>query len=565
MDHTSDNANNYFTYFQEDISKINLPEKFTYPFYYEPHPLCIIAAKELQQHLLTQQVWKHDFGIDHFVEGTNIGKMFGVMIVETPDGQIGYLKAFSGKLAGTNTLPGFVPPVYDLLDKNGFFKPEEDLISQINLQIQHLEESSQYKNLKDSYQRSLSSSTRELSDFKSFMKLEKKKRDNKRKEQEAVLSPVLFEELKEELKQESLKHQYDYKQLRKHWEAEVLKNKTELDLFLAKIDTLKDERKNRSALLQQKLFEQYRFLNFMGEKVDLCDIFKHTSQKIPPAGAGDCAAPKLLQYAYLNNFKPIAMAEFWWGQSPKSEIRKHGNFYPSCNSKCKPILGHMLKGLQVDENPIQNPTISTHELETVYEDDDIVVVNKPAEFLSVPGKETEDSVWFRMQQKYPDATGPLLVHRLDMSTSGLILIAKNKEAHKILQKQFLNRTVQKRYVALLDGIIKEDQGLVDLPLRVDLDDRPRQLVCYEYGKPARTKYKVLERTNGKTRVHFFPITGRTHQLRVHAAHPQGLNTPIVGDDLYGTKSNRLYLHAEYLEFIHPTSGKNIKIKKQPEF
>ncbi len=554
-----------FINFDEQIDNILLPAKFTYPFYYEPHKLSVLAANSLQKHLKTQKDWVHDFGIDHYVEGSNIGKMFGVLVVQNNQGEIGYLCAFSGKLAGTNLLPGFVPPIYDLLDENGFFKPEEDQISIINQRIKDLEESDSYRSLTDNYRDCLKSSENELSDFRIFMKVEKNKRKDKRHELEGTLTDEDFEKLKENLKQESLKQQYDFKQLKKYWEKKVNDSKESLDNYIAEIQLLKEERKKRSAALQQKLFDQYQFLNYAKEIMGLCDIFEPTAQKIPPAGAGDCAAPKLLQYAYQKNYKPIALAEFWWGQSPKSEIRKHGYFYPSCKSKCEPILGHMLKGLEVDDNPIQSPTINNEALETVYEDDVILVVNKPAEFLSVPGKETEDSVYLRIKNKYPDATGPLLVHRLDMSTSGLILIAKDKDVHKALQKQFLDRSVQKRYIALLDGIINEDSGFIELPLRVDLDDRPRQLVCYEYGKPAKTKFNVIERNNGRTKVHFFPITGRTHQLRVHSAHPQGLNTPIVGDDLYGIKSNRLHLHAEFLEFTHPISKERIKVQVKAEF
>ena len=254
------------------------------------------------------------------------------------------------------------------------------------------------------------------------------------------------------------------------------------------------------------------------------------------------------------------MAEFWWGESPKSSIRKHGLFYPACYGKCQPILGHMLKGMKIDENPLLKNPAADKTIETIYEDDDLLLINKPAEFLSVPGKIIKDSVELRMQMQYPKSTGPLLVHRLDMSTSGIMLIAKTKKAHKYLQKQFINRNIKKRYVALLDGDLKYDKGEINLPLRLDIDDRPRQLVCEEHGKPARTKWKVIKRNQTTTKVYFYPITGRTHQLRVHAAHKNGLNSPILGDDLYGEKSNRLHLHAESIEFEHPTTKKRISFK-----
>jgi tRNA pseudouridine32 synthase / 23S rRNA pseudouridine746 synthase len=228
-------------------------------------------------------------------------------------------------------------------------------------------------------------------------------------------------------------------------------------------------------------------------------------------------------------------------------------------------LAHMLQGIDMDPNPMLLNPAEGKDIGTVYEDEDIVVVNKPAEFLSVPGKNIEDSVWMRMKDQLQYVSGPLVVHRLDMSTSGLMIIAKSKEVHKFVQRQFINRKVTKRYVAILDGIVPMDQGLIDLPLRVDLDNRPQQLVCYEHGKSAQTRWEVVGRKDGRTRIHFYPITGRTHQLRVHSAHPLGLNIPIVGDDLYGTKSDRLYLHAEHLEFVHPRTRKLITIQVKPDF
>ncbi len=563
--HSYHTIENCFTYFTENTEHIHLPPKFTYPFYYEPHPLCVMAASQLQDHLLSQTDWHHDFGIDHYVEGTNIGKMFGVLVVQKQGGELGFLSAFSGKLGETNHLPGFVPPIYDLLNKDGFFKIEENLISDINHQIEALENEGAYLLCQKRCAEDISQSENELKEYRQFMKVAKDQRKLYRNKAMIELGQHQFDILTEDLKQESLKHQYDYKVLRNQWHDTLARNQKELDSFVLKIEALKEERKTRSAALQQKLFDKYQFLNKDGISVGVSEIFAQTAQLVPPAGAGECAAPKLFQFAFTHKLKPIAMAEFWWGQSPKSEIRRHKSFYPSCRSKCHPILGHMLAGISMDENPIQAPTIADDNMKIIFEDETIVVINKPAEFLSVPGKETEDSVYLRMKQKYPKATGPLLVHRLDMSTSGLLLIAKNKEAHKNLQRQFLNRTVQKRYVALLDGIVAEDEGIIDLPLRVDLDDRPRQLVCYEYGKAAKTKFKVIARENGKTKVHFYPITGRTHQLRVHAAHPQGLNTPIKGDDLYGTKSTRLHLHAEFLEFKHPTTGEPIKLNVEADF
>ena len=364
-----------------------------------------------------------------------------------------------------------------------------------------------------------------------------------------------YKTVQKNLSKESQLESIQLKQMNHFWKSEITKAQQKLDAFQLKINQLKEERKAKSAALQQKLFEQYAFLNQFGESKSLGAIFEGN----PPASAGECAAPKLLHYAFAHQLKPIALAEFWWGQSPKSEIRKHGRFYPACTGKCKPILAHMLDGLELDDNPLlQNPA-ENKELTFLYDDEYLSVVHKPAEFLSVPGKSIQDSVYTRFKEKFPEASGPLIVHRLDMSTSGILVLAKSTEIYLNLQAQFMKRTVQKRYVALLSGKIEQDSGEINLPLRVDLDNRPNQLVCYQYGKPAKTQWKVIERRENTTLVHFHPITGRTHQLRVHAAHPEGLNTPIVGDDLYGTKADRLYLHAEALRFWHPVLGMEMEV------
>ena len=333
------------------------------------------------------------------------------------------------------------------------------------------------------------------------------------------------------------------------------------------IESLKEERKQRSIALQQWIFRQFRLLNARGEEQDIYQIFEETAHRNPPAGTGECAAPKLLQHAYSNGLKPIAMAEFWWGESPKGEIRRHGYYYPACRHKCEPILNFMLQGLDVEPNPLLTSITDATQLETVYEDEYLLAVNKPAGMLSVPGKTGQASVLSILQERYPDATGPILVHRLDMDTSGLLLAAKDKVTHAELQKQFEGRSVKKRYIALLDGIPqdKELKGFIRLPLRPDFDNRPLQIVCFEYGKPAVTRYEILDTSEARTRIAYYPETGRTHQLRVHSAHPDGMNCPIVGDPLYGQPSDRLYLHAERLEFRHPNTGQHLRVHKEPMF
>ena len=538
-----------FHSFQTSIAGIELPRLFTYPFHYTPHPLCVMAAGEVQAYINKQTRWKEEL---------DKGKMFGVLIVRTSNGQTGYLAAFSGNLCGSNSHSFFVPPVYDLLKPDGFFKIEEEQISAINHQIGQLQNCDRYLELQLKMERETASSQQALSEARKVLKAAKEKREQRRlhrpneNEQAAMI-------------RESQYQKAEFKRLERYWKEQISEIKTELESFSSQIEALKAERRNRSAALQQKLFQQFNFLNAKGETKNLCAIFEETVQKTPPAGAGECAAPKLLQYAYLSGLSPIAMAEFWWGESPKTEIRHHGYYYPSCRGKCEPILRHMLQGLNVEPAPSERYSLSQNMPEILFEDQWLLVLHKPEGVLSVPGKSEEQSIYSLLRARYPEATGPLVVHRLDMATSGLLLAAKTQEVHRHLQAQFENRSIKKRYIALLDGILPEEEGVIDLPICPDYLDRPRQMVNEELGKTAITRYQVMDRKNGQTRIAFFPLTGRTHQLRVHAAHPLGLNCPIVGDELYGRKAERLYLHAEYLEFIHPVSGQRMVIEKKAEF
>ena len=605
-------------FFKKPVSHLALPEKFTYPFHYTPHPLCVLAAEEVKEYIASRKEWQEELAS---------GKMFGVLIVQTDNGitnneenQIGYLAAFSGNLAGKNLHPYFVPPVYDLLQPEGFFKIEEEQISAINIRIRELENSGSYLDSKEKWKIETEQAKAVLNQAKAELKMAKEAREIRRQS-----SPELSGEEQASLIRESQYQKAEYKRLEKKWKKRLEELETEVRHFDIEIERLKTERKERSAALQRKLFEQFRMLNAQGEVKDLYTIFEQTVQKVPPAGAGECALPKLLQYAYLHQLKPLAMAEFWWGDSPKNEIRHHGYYYPSCKGKCEPILQHMLQGLEVDENPLLNPVHEEEELEIVFEDEWLLVVNKPAGMLSVPGKaEDRDSVYHRLKKKYPEATGPMIVHRLDMATSGLLLVAKTKEVHQDLQAQFANRSIKKRYVAVLDGaIIKTEKetkpiaekaillaketvstkktakaertgntGRIELPLCLNPLDRPRQMVSSEHGKEAITEYQIIsesERITSEsentfnesnridesersinesrkyTRIIFYPLTGRTHQLRVHAAHPEGLGCPILGDELYGKKADRLYLHAEYIEFRHPIYGDILCIQKEADF
>lgn len=424
-------------------SDIPEPERFTYPFCYEPHPLCILAAEEVKREIERIQPTE--------------GKMFGVLVVEG-----GFLAAYSGLLEGRNDWDYFVPPVFDAQQPDGYFK---------------------------------------------------------QKEQEIMQS---------------------------------------------------EGHKQMSQDLQLWLFRQYRLLNARGETRDLVDIWQdyHRSPRIrkkyplPPGGTGDCCAPKLLQYAYQHHLKPVCMAEFWWGPSPKSEIRQHGQFYPACRGKCKPILTWMLQGLDVDPNPEE--TGASHlQPEIVYEDEALALLNKPAGMLSVPGRTENYSVATWAQQRWE---GAMMVHRLDMLTSGLILVAKTAEAYHHLQRQFEEHTIKKKYLALVEGTPEKEHGIIDLPLIYDPVNRPRQVVDYERGKRAITEYRVLSTQSPcVTLLALWPHTGRTHQLRMHCAHPDGLGCPIVGDELYGHKSDRLYLQAQAITFVHPVSGKRMHFELSVAF
>ena len=535
--------------FTSDISSIDMPQQIAYPHNYQPHQLAKIAANELQTYLATQTDFTHNFGITNPNSKDALGKMFGVLVVQKQDKSLAYLAAFSGKLGDTTQHNHFVPPIFDVLNKKGFYTDTENKINQLNTQLDTITTSTDFINIKKEYSNLRKKHEDLFFDEQSKIKIRRKNRKLQGKQNN----------------QQNINEEFYLKEYQTYLEAKISDLQKEYTSYTNQVQQLKEKRKNSSAKVQQQIFEQYQFLNIDKKSKNLFDIFKTSSQNIP-AGAGDCCAPKLLQYAFKHDLKPICMAEFWWGKPLQTSIRKHQQFYAACTGKCKPILSHMLSGLSIEQNPViaqlqhNEATISI-----VFEDDSLLVINKPYDLLTVAGKEIDDSVFNRIRRLYPAATGPLIVHRLDMSTSGVLLIAKNLDVYKKLQQQFITKVVQKRYVALLNGVLSAQNGTIKLPLRVDLDDRPKQLVCYEHGKKALTKWKKIEVKDGKTRVYFYPITGRTHQLRVHAAHQLGLNTPIIGDDLYGKKSNRLHLHAEKIGFKHPITSKWVEFSVPTPF
>lgn len=552
----------YFT--DKELAGNSVPQKFTFPFFYQPHPLAVIAADGLRYHLENDIAAGHNFGLRDKGNGMAIGKMFGVLVVKDGEGRIGYLCGVSGKLAGSNNHSLFVPPVFDMLTDNSFFLKEQYLLNDINNRVAHIEADPHYIQLAAQLNTLKKEAAETIEKLKQEMRQNKAERKQMRISQKEILSAEDYSEYEAWLIRYSLHDKHRLKVLEEKYVSAIAEINKALSPYTDELERLKTDRRERSAALQQQLFEQYTFLNRFGVEKSLYEIFSATALGKPPAAAGECATPKLLQYAFANGYEPLAMAEFWWGASPPSEVRKHGHYYPACNGKCKPILEHMLDGIELDENPLLANPGEFLKIETVYEDGSFIVVNKPPGLLSVPGIAVQDSVYTRLKYLWKDIE-PLIIHRLDMATSGLLVVAKTPQAHKHIQRQFLKRTVIKRYVALLDGELQLNEGEVSLPLRVDLDDRPRQMVCFEFGKKALTRWRKVETKNGRTKVDFWPLTGRTHQLRMHAAHTLGLGTPIIGDDLYGKTAERLYLHAAYLEFAHPATGEILQFEGRGEF
>lgn len=533
--------------FKNNIKEEEIPSLFTYPFCYTPDNLTVYAAQQVITTIKTSPTLQ-----SHLSEG----KMFGVLTVKDKEGTLGFLAAFSGQLGGRNTFEYFVPPIYDYLDPNGIFKREEIEISSLNKEIESLLKSKELSSLQDELHELKISTTNTLYQAKQMYKKNKETRATLRQ------SELTSDQL-EALIRESQHEKAEIKRLEKNQNILIQAKQSAIDTILSKIETLKEQRRERSSKLQYWLFEQFKILNAKGECQTLNDIFSNALDKLPPAGAGECAAPKLLQYAYLNELTPISMGEFWWGPSPKNEVRHQGYFYPSCRSKCEPILNFMLQGLNVQSNPLLNNNDLS--LEVIYEDKWIIVVNKPSGLLSIPGKESSDSVQTRLQCQNNSDTYPIVAHRLDMSTSGLLILAKDKTTLSALQRQFESRTIKKRYIAILDGIPKQREGTISLPLCLNIDNSPEQIVNHQFGKEAITHYKVIETMGNTSRVEFYPITGRTHQLRVHASHCDGLDCPIKGDSIYGKTDKRLMLHSEMIEFTHPATGNKIRLEKNADF
>ena len=515
---------------------IAAPARMPSPFG-EAHPLARHAAQLLRRQL--------DAGLARELGLAADGKMFGVLVVADREGRLGFLKAFSGMVRGSWLLDGFVPPAFDMAARDGFW-PEGEL--SLDVLAAHIDE----------LDARIAPLQRELDviDARQRAELDEvKARHRANREVRRAARTGVTEAEKAALDRQSRGDTSERRRL----DARHAEERAPLEGLLQPLRReradIDHQRAEKSRHFMHRLFETYALPNARGETRSIEAIFAPAS---PPGGAGDCAAPKLLAYAYRNALTPIAFAEMWAGAPPATGGRIDGELYPACRGKCGPVLGHMLAGLDVEPAPAFGADpIDPREPITVFEDRWLAIVEKPAGLLSVPGKVSDDCVQTRLRARYPGATGPLIVHRLDLDTSGLLLVAKDLETYVALQRQFTARTVHKRYVAWLDGDVRGEGGVIDLPLRVDLDDRPRQIVDEKHGKSAVTVWRVLERTAGRTKVALVPKTGRAHQLRVHASHPRGIGVPIVGDRLYGRPDARLMLHAEAIWFVHPHTHEHL--------
>ena len=549
-----------------EARKLTPPAQLNNPFSYKPHPLCLAAAEDLKPFIEALPLAEDE------------GKMFGVLIVESQHPtnntqHLYYLAAYSGQIGGRADWPGFVPAIYDYLQPDGYFKTHEAEISQLSHKIEERENNSDRLAALQELERFKKEVEEKVADYR--LKISEAKAERQRIRETQTLTA----EQEAALIKESQFQKAELRRLRKRYTSELEALTAKIDLFEKPIQQMKRERHERSDALQHWLFERFDLLNLHGEHRLLTDIFAHTPQGVPPSGAGECCAPRLLQYAFQHQLRPLAIAEFWYGPSPKAEIRHHGLFYPACRGKCLPILTWMLS-LSPDPSPVGRGDLITSTIgvtseasptggglvgaSILFEDDYIVVVDKPAGMLTAPGISETYSVYSIMRERYPDSDSPLIVHRLDQATSGLLVIAKTKEAHRLLQQQFLNHEVKKKYVAILEKEMETDEAVhqIVLPMRCDPLNRPYQVIDYENGKTAITQYQYL----GNRRIALYPQTGRTHQLRVHCAHADGLGNPILGDELYGSMSaDRLYLHAECIQFTHPITQQPLFFESKAPF
>ncbi len=530
---------------------IELPTRFTNPFDYVPHPLVEVARGELCDFLAGQSQWHDEIGE---------GKMFGVLVVEGREGNLGFLAAFSGYLDKQTQHQYFVPPIFDLLNPAGYFAREEANISQINKALTHLEEGAEIKDLTAQLSLLEQEESQEIETLREEYRTSRERRKELRSQ---GCDPALLSALNAESQRQKgalKRRELHYRTLKEPLESALAQYREQRAQLIG-------ERQERSAALQNYIFSQFRPLNALGERRDLVAIFKAYNNTTPPAGSGECAAPKLLHYALKESLRPIAMGEFWWGRSTRGEVRRHMSYYPACRGKCHPILGYMLRGIEIEAaaTPASEEQLED-QLSTIYEDEYMVAFDKPSGLPSVRGLNHTTSVQSIAEERYPHLEpNNLIVHRLDMDTSGVIIVAKSAAVQRSLQEQFAHHTIRKRYIALLEGVLPKESGAIDLPLCLDPLDRPRQRVDFEHGKAAYTHYNLISLEGLRSRVALYPQSGRTHQLRVHCAHHLGLDTPIVGDRLYGHSDSRLMLHAEQITLLHPATGRKFTLRSAPGF
>jgi tRNA pseudouridine32 synthase / 23S rRNA pseudouridine746 synthase len=506
----------------------------------EPHAIARRAAEETTAWLARESgLPMHELG------EPGRGKMFGVLVVRDRDGAVGYLRAFSGMLFGEWVLPGFVPPLFVPAERDAFWPAAEAELDALEAERQALiaAEGALGLHALDAAQQAERQALRAVHAARKAERHAARAGDADR----------------HALAQASRADTAELRRLDAAHAAQRAPLAAEAARLVDTRTALERRRTARSRELWAKLYAGYVVENARGERIPLDSLYA-----VPPGGAGDCAGPKLLGHAYREGLTPIAFAEWWWGAPPLAGGRLHGVYYPACRGKCGVLLPAMMTGLAVARPPLPGETPPDTALRVVFEDDWLLVVDKPIGLLSVPGRHDRlrDSVLLRVRERLPSAA---VVHRLDLDTSGLLLLAKDETTYVELQRLFARRAIDKRYVAVLDGEVAGDRGQIDLPVRVDLLDRPRQIHDPAHGKAALTEWEVVARAPGETRIAFWPRTGRTHQLRVHAAHPQGLGVPIRGDRLYGRPADRLYLHAESLAFDHPRTGARVALTSPPRF
>lgn len=538
------------------------------PFYYIPDKACEEAYKYLIAKLETLKNSDNPDDIN-FCQELEGGKMLGVLIAKDSHGATHTLYAFSGQLGnGGFYHPGFVEPVFDYLRPDGYFKTKEAEISRQNAEIAHYEKSVFVK-IKQDYEQAKAKLDAEISEYKEKCRLSKLERDAKRESGTTDESDI------NAMIRQSQFEKAELRRVKKRAVAELEPFEAKLNKAQAELNALKAKRHADSEALQDWLFSNFRLLKAHGESRSLSEIFAETPLKIPPSGAGECCAPKLLQTAYKRGWLPVSIAEYWYGKPKGGEVRIHGEHYPACRGKCLPVLGWMLQGLNI-EPPLNETCASVtaeHNPEIIYENQWFCVVDKPSGMLSVPGKGAAMSVQQWLSEKYGADRSVKVAHRLDQDTSGLLIATFGELAYKVMQSLFATRKVKKTYIAELEGDYESQgvprQGRIELPLSPDWLDRPRQRVDFDNGKEAVTVYKFIDCTNNRSRVIFHPLTGRTHQLRVHAASETGLGMPIAGDRLYGKNrsdsNQRLLLHAHKIEFTFPIDGNSYSFESPSPF